>query len=437
MAFPDMYGRLMGKRFDGEFFLESAVKGGTHACDYLLASDMEMNPQEGYSYANWERGFGDFHLVPDFSSLRTISWQPKSVMVICDIENDRTHSPVSVAPRSVLRRQISEASKLNYNVFSATELEYYMYENSYRDAFRKQYRQSELTPTGDYFEDYHLLQTAREEPITREFRKHLKLSGIPVENSKGECGIGQHELNVKYSDILSMADRHVVYKQCLKEVSDQLGMSITFMAKPFTDATGSGCHIHLSMFTKDTNKNAFAGDEELGPVRCSKLFKQFLAGWMKFTPDCLPFYAPTINSYKRFVSSSWAPTRLSWSYDNRTAGFRVVGKGSSLRIECRIPGADVNPYLAFAASLASGLEGVRLGLEPPPIFVGNIYEARQLPEVPKTLHQAVDLFERSEFAKRAFGEDVVQHYTNFYRKEQAAYDKSVTDWERIRYFERI
>ena len=396
MSFPDMYGRLMGKRFDADFFLSSALKDGTHACDYLLANDMEMVPQPGYKFANWERGFGDFHLVPDMSSLRWCSWQPKAASVMCDIYNDKTHSLLPFAPRSVLQQQITRAAE--HTVYSASELEYYTYEQSYRTAHKLEYAQSKLTPVGDYLEDYHLLQTAREEKYTSAFRRHLKASGIPVENSKGEAGLGQHELNVRYADILAMADRHAVYKQCLKEVSDQLGVSVTFMAKPFTDATGSGCHLHLSMWDNN-GKNAFVGNDQLGPVRCSPLFRHFLAGWLHYTPDCMVFYAPTINSYKRFVSASWAPTRLSWSYDNRTAGYRVVGSGQSLRIECRIPGADCNIYLAFAASLASGLKGVKERMEPPPIFEGNIYEAKELPEVPKTLRDATDIFEHSDFAK--------------------------------------
>ena len=398
MSFPDMYGRLMGKRFDADFFLSSALEDGTHACDYLLANDMEMQPQDGYAFANWERGFGDFHLVPDFSSLRWNSWQAKAASVMCDIYNDKTHALLPYAPRSVLQQQITRAAEGEYTVNSASELEYYTYEQSYRAAHKLEYAQSKLTPVGDYLEDYHLLQTAREEKYTSVFRRHLSASGIPVENSKGECGLGQHELNVRYADILSMADRHAVYKQCIKEVSDQLGVSVTFMAKPFTDATGSGCHLHLSMWDSK-GKNAFVGDEQLGPVRCSTLFRHFLAGWLHYTPDCMVFYAPTINSYKRFVSASWAPTRLSWSYDNRTAGYRVVGSGQSLRIECRIPGADCNIYLAFAASLASGLKGVKDKMEPPAIFEGNIYEAKELPEVPKTLRDATDIFEHSDFAK--------------------------------------
>jgi len=436
LGFPDMYGRFMGKRFDAQFFLDDALDHGSHACDYLLACDMEMDPIPGFKFANWERGYGDFHLVPDMNSLRWASWQNKTVMVICDVKDNQTHEYTSVAPRSLLRRQIDRASKLgHFDVFAASELEYYLFQDTYRQARQLAYNQALMKPVSDYVEDYHLLQTAREEKYNGVFRQHLRNSGVPVENSKGEAGIGQGELNVRYSDVLQMSDRHLVYKQCLKEVADQLNVSITFMAKPFTNATGSGCHIHLSMFRD--GKNAFAGEHRLGPIQCSKLFQHFLAGWLKYTPDVMVFYAPTINSYKRFQTASWAPTRLAWSYDNRTAGYRVVGKGQSLRIECRIPGADCNPYLAFSASLASGLSGVQQKLEPPPIFEGDIYQANQLPTVPKTLRDAVDIFESSSFVKEAFGADVVQHYAHFYRSEQKAYDKQVSDWERVRYFERI
>ena len=256
-----------------------------------------------------------------------------------------------------------------------------------------------------------------------------------VETSKGEWGVGQHELNVRYSEVLPMADNHIVYKQCMKEVADAMGLSVTFMAKFATDQAGSSSHIHMSLW-KD-GKNAFAGDQELGPVKGSDLFRWFLGGWIQHVPDVMPFYAPTINSYKRFVDGSWAPTRLAWSYDNRTAGFRVVGSGASLRIECRIPGADCNPYLAFAASLASGLDGIKNKIEPPEIFIGDIYAAAHLPRVPYTLAEATILFENSEFAKNTFGKEVVEHYSHFFKTEQKSYDKSVTDWERRRYFEQI
>ncbi|HXN07527.1 MAG TPA: glutamine synthetase, partial [Nitrospiria bacterium] len=293
----------------------------------------------------------------------------------------------------------------------------------------------DLTPVGWYLEDYHILQGTREEGFNAAARRHLKLSGIPVENSKGEWGLGQHELNIRYSEVLEMGDRHAIYKQCLKEVADRMGLSVTFMAKFAANQAGSSSHLHLSLWKK--NENVFPGDKKLGRVSCSDTFRWFLGGWMAHLPELMVFYAPTINSYKRYQSGSWAPTRLAWSYDNRTGGFRVVGKDQSLRIECRIPGADVNPYLAYAAALASGLDGIKKKIEPPPIFEGDIYAAESLPRVPKTLRDAIALFGESRFAKEALGEEVVEHYLHFYKTEQEAYDKAVTDWERQRYFERI
>jgi glutamine synthetase len=263
----------------------------------------------------------------------------------------------------------------------------------------------------------------------------LRESGVPVENSKGEWGLGQHELNVRYADALAMADRHCVYKQCLKEVAEALGMSVTFMAKIAADQAGSSCHIHMSLWQDD--EAAFPGKREIGPLRCSEVFRHFLAGWIAHAAELMPFYAPTVNSYKRYQAASWAPTRLAWSPDNRTAGFRVVGAGNGLRIECRIPGADCNPYLAFAAALHSGLDGIARELEPPPPFQGDMYAAKDLPMVPVTLRDALERFESSAFARECFGADVIEHYVHFFRTEQAAYDKAVTDWERQRYFERI
>lgn len=433
VAFTDHYGRLTGKRFDAEFFLESAVEDGTHSCDYLLTTDMELEPVPGYKLANWELGYGDFHLVPDLSTLREASWLPGTAFVLCDVQDDKTHDYVAEAPRSILRRQLAAAAEMEYDCFSASELEYYLFENNYREAFDQHYQ--DLKPRGWYLEDYQILQSTRIEDFTAAARRHLKYSGVPVENSKGEWGLGQHELNVRYAEALTMADRHVVLKQCLKEIADSMGISLTFMAKFHAERAGSSCHIHLSLW--QDGKNAFAGDQAFGPVSGSDAFRWFLGGWMAHVPDVMPFYAPTVNSYKRYVDASWAPTRLAWSYDNRTAGFRVVGKGSSLRIECRIPGADCNPYLAFAAALASGLDGIRNQIEPPEIFTGDIYAAKHLPRVPYTLTEAIDQFEQSEFAKVAFGEKVVAHYLHFFKKEQEAFDQSVTDWERKRYFERI
>jgi glutamine synthetase len=434
MGFTDHYGRMMGKRFDAEFFVEEAASHGTHACNYLLTVDMEMEPVPGYSYANWELGYGDFHLVPDMDTLRVASWLDKTALVICNLEDNKTHSLVSVAPRSMLHKQLSKAAEIGYSVMSASELEYYIYEDSYRTVAKKGYLN--LDPMGWYIEDYHLLQGAREEKFTAQARYHLKNSGIPVETSKGEWGQGQHELNVRYAESLMMADRHIIFKQCMKELADSLGFSVTFMAKPASNpAAGSSSHIHCSLWSGD--ENAFDGKQQFGPVQGSDLFRWFLGGWMAHTPEMMVFYAPTINSYKRYVDSSWAPTRIAWSYDNRTAGFRVVGKGKSLRIECRIPGADCNPYLAFSAMLASGLDGIAKQIEPPEIFEGDIYAAQHLPRVPYTLEHAVDIFENSDFTKQVFGEEVVEHYSHFYRMEIADFNRSVTDWERKRYFERI
>jgi glutamine synthetase len=316
---------------------------------------------------------------------------------------------------------------------AASELEYYIFENSYKEAASQDYRN--LEPMGWYIEDYHAFQGAREEVFTAAARRHLKQSGVPVENSKGEWGLGQHEINIRYAEVLRMADRHSVFKQCLREVADPMGLSVTFMAKYASDQAGSSCHIHLSLW--QDGEHAFAGDEVFGPISCTPIFRWFLGGWMAHAPEMMVFYAPTVNAYKRYRSGSWAPTRLAWSHDNRTAGFRVVGKGPSLRIECRIPGADCNPYLAFAAALASGLDGIKQQIEPPPVFEGDVYSAHDLPHIPRTLHEATRVFAESPFTNETFGRDVVQHYTHFFTVEQEAYDRAVTDWERRRYFERI
>ena len=432
VSFTDHYGRLMGKRFDADFFLETA-DSGTHGCDYLLTTDMEMNPVPNYTFANWELGYGDFHLVPDFNTLRIASWLKKTAIILCDVHSEKTHEYIEEAPRSVLQKQLKAAAETGHACFAASELEYYVFENSYREAHNQHFQ--ELKPVGWYIEDYHIQQGTRTEHFTAAARKHLKNSGVPVENSKGEWGLGQHELNVRYAEVLDMADRHVIFKQCLKELADSMGLSLTFMAKYDKDQAGSSCHIHMSLWKN--GKNAFAGNKQIGPIKGSNLFYYFLGGWIAHVPDVMPFYAPTINSYKRYVDGSWAPTRLAWSYDNRTAGFRVVGHGDSLRIECRIPGADCNPYLAFAAALASGLNGIKNKTKPPAIFEGDIYAAKHLPRVPYTLQEAVNKFENSTFAKESFGTAVVQHYTHHFKQEIASYNLAVTDWERKRYFERI
>lgn len=421
VGFSDHYGRLCGKRYDAEFFLAEIASHGTHACDYLLTTDMEMEPVPGYRFANWALGYGDFHLVPDLATLRRASWLDRTALVLCDVEG------VDVAPRTVLRRQLARAAGVGLTALAATELEYYLFSTSYRDAARGDYALSGLDPAGWYLEDYQLLQGTRTESFTADVRRHLKRSGVPVENSKGEWGLGQHELNVRYAEALEMADRHTVYKQCLKEVADQQGLSVTFMAKVASDRAGSSCHVHMSLWRDGAN--VFAGE--------SDELRWFLGGCLAHAPDVMVLFAPTINSYKRYVDASWAPTRLAWSRDNRTAGFRLVGSGDAMRVECRIPGADCNPYLALAGLLAAGLDGLSARIEPPDAFVGDVYEARDLPHVPRTLAEAVELFEASAFAKAAFGEDVVEHYAHFFRTEQGAFDAAVTDWERRRYFERI
>jgi glutamine synthetase len=434
-VFSDLYGRLMGKRVTGDFFLEQIAESGMHACDYLLTVDMAMEPIPGYKFANWELGYGDFHCVPDLQTLRVASWLDKSALVVCDVYNEKTHQQVSVAPRSILNQQVDAAAKMGYLALASSELEYFIFKETYESAHDKHY--AALKPFGNYIEDYHILQGGREEVLNAAARKHLTSSGVPVESSKGEWGPGQHELNIRYSDVLTMADRHTIYKLCFKDIAQQVGMAVTFMAKVDANYAGSSSHLHMSLWDAEGKTNKFAGKKALGPVKGSNEFRWFLGGWIAHAREMMPFYAPTINSYKRYQSASWAPTGIAWSYDNRTAGFRVVGHDSSLRIESRIPGADINPYLAYAAALASGLDGIRNKIEPSTVFTGDVYSAKGLPQVPRTLHEAIDGLENSKFARTAFGDDVIDHYLHFFKTEQALYEKAVTDWERKRYFEQI
>ena len=441
VAFTDHYGRLVGKRFDAGFFCETAIDEGTHACDYLLTVDMEMEPVPGYDFASWEQGYGDVHLVPDLATLRRAAWTDGAAIVLCDVltnDADATaggdghgpaHTLVDVAPRSILRRQIERLDALGLEAMAASELEFFVYDDSYREARRKDYR--DVQAAGWYIEDYHLLSGARVEPYLRAARRALSASGISVENSKGEWGRGQHELNIRYTGALEMADRHTVMKHAMKELADTMGVSVTFMAKPTADGAGSSGHIHLSLWDADGHSVFAPGPGE------SDTFRHFLAGWLAYAPDFMVCYAPTVNSYKRYVDGSWAPTRLAWSRDNRTAGFRVVGSGSSLRIECRIPGADCNPYLAYAATLASGLAGIEQRLEPPDEFRGDLYQAADLPRVARSLEHAIADFDTSSVARATFGDAVVDHYTHAFEVEVEAYHATVTDWERARYFERI
>ena len=381
--------------------------------------------RSGYAFASWAKGYGDFRPIPDFDTLRLASWLPRTALVLCDVYRDDQHELVPLAPRSILRRQLARAAERGFGVMAASELELYVFKDSYEQVAEKNFINP--TPIGRIIEDYHILQGTKEEHVIGAIRTHLERSGIPVESSKGEWGPGQQEIGLRCASALEMADRHTIYKHAAKEIAWKKGHAITFMAKWDQQHAGSSCHIHFSLW-KD-GKNVFKKDGDH--------FRWFLGGWMKHVPELMPFYAPTINSYKRFVDASWAPTRLAWSYDNRTAGFRVIGEGSGMRIECRIAGADANPYLALAASLASGLDGIRNKIEPPKAFVGDVYGARNLQRVPYTLAQAVEAFDRSKFAQQAFGAEVHEHYNHFFRSEVAAFDKAVTDWERKRYFERI
>ncbi len=434
-VFGDLYGRLMGKRITGEFFTNHTAENGMHACNYLFTADMEMEPVPGYRFANWELGYGDVHCVPDLGTLRRATWLEKSALVICDVLDEETHMPVTVAPRNILKQQIANALEMGYQAQGGSELEYFIFAEPFAEARKKGYQ--DIDPISGYIEDYHILQGTREEILNAAARKHLAASGVPVEFTKGEWGPGQHELNIRYGDLLTMADRHTIYKQCLKELSDQLGLCVTFMAKYAEELAGSSCHMHVSLWDGNGETNLFPGDRAVGPVRVSDTFRWFLGGWIAHTAELMPFYAPTVNSYKRYQAGSWAPTGLAWSYDNRTAGYRVVGRGQSLRIESRVPGADVNPYLAYAAILASGLDGIRNEIEPPDIFVGDVYSAADPEQVPRTMREAIQALGNSGFAREAFGDDVIDHYLHFFSTEQASYDRAVTDWERRRYFEQI
>jgi glutamine synthetase len=431
-VFPDLYGRLMGKRINAYFFLDEIADGGMHACDYLLACDMEMDAVPGYGYTNWETGYGDFHCVPDLSTLRRAAWLSKTALVICDLF-DHHEKPVEVSPRRMLQRQLERVREAGFQVMGGTEIELYVFDDSFAEARAKNYHG--LRPMGTYNEDYHILQGTKEEELVGAIRRGLDQSGVPIEFSKGEAGLGQQEINLRYCEALTQADRNVIYKHAAKEIAWAQGRSVTFMAKWDETHTGSSAHIHVSLWDAEGGA-AFPGDRKTGPVDASDTFRWFLGGWLKHARALSACWAPYVSSYKRYQSRSWAPTRIAWSYDNRTAGFRVVGSGPSLRIECRIPGADANPYILYAAAIAAGLDGIRNRIEPPEVFQGDIYAARDLPQIPTTLREAISEFERCALAREAFGEDVVEHYLHFLRTEQRKFDEVVTCWERARYFER-
>jgi glutamine synthetase len=427
-AFTDMQGRLMGKRIDVSFFLDEVVDHGIEGCDYLLALDMEMDPVPGYEMANWEKGYGDFAIAPDISTLRSVPWLDRTALVLCDVV-DHHGGPVVASPRQVLIAQYERAHEMGFTPLFASELEFYLYKESYAQANEQDYRN--LTPTIPYILDYHVLATTMDENVVGQIRRGMHGAGIPVEFTKGEAWNGQHELNWRYADAVTSADRHTIYKNGVKEIAFLNGIAATFMAKPSEKDIGSSCHIHSSLIDNNTGKAAFvAGEEE------TDVFRHYLGGMRARVRELALFVAPSINSYKRYAAESWAPTSVSWGRDNRTCGFRVVGHGQSRRAECRIPGADVNPYLGYAALLAAGLDGIANKTDPGPELKGNAYAAGEAEAFPSSLREAVDLWEGSEFAKATFGEAVWRHYLNYGQTEQRLFDQVVTDYERRRMFER-
>ena len=423
LAFTDMQGRLQGKRLTASHFLDSVVANGAEACNYLMAVDVEMNTVEGYEISSWERGYGDFAMVPDLATMRPIPWHENTAMCLADLAwEDR--GPVVQSPRQVLKRQLERLAERGLKANAATELEFIVFRDTYEQAFAKGFR--DLVPANLYNLDYSLLATGRVEPLIGRIRRQMGEAGLPVENSKGECNDGQHEINFTYTDALTTADRHTIYKTGAKEIAAQEGMSITFMAK-FNEREGNSCHIHLSL-QRDDGSAVFASDQTA--------FEQFLAGLLATLRELTLLYAPNINSYKRFAEGSFAPTAVAWGRDNRSCAIRIVGHGDALRIELRMPGADVNPYLALAAMVAGGIHGWDAALELEPGVEGNAYTAGK-PRVPATLQEAHDLFAESRVANESFGEDVVKHYLNAARVELRAFEAAVTDWERVRGFERL
>ncbi|WP_338498099.1 glutamine synthetase family protein [Streptomyces sp. SJL17-4] len=428
LAFTDMQGRLQGKRFSAEFFLDDVLAHGAEGCDYLLAVDVDMRTVEGYENSSWEQGYGDFRLLPDLATLRLIPWQPGTALALADLAlHDGT--PVAVSPRQILKAQIDRLAARGLRAMVGTELEFVLYQDSYEEAWQRGYQ--ELRPATGYNVDYSVLGTSTTEPLLRRVRTEMAGAGMYVEASKGECNLGQHEVTFRYADALTTCDNHTLYKTGAKEIAAQEGRSITFMAKP-DEREGNSCHIHISLRGED-GEPVLAGD---GPYGLSRLGEGFLAGQLAAVRELSLFFAPTINAYKRYQPGSFAPTAVAWGVDNRTCALRLTGHDSSLRIEHRVPGGDVNPYLAVAGLLAAGLRGIDEGLSPGEPFRGNAYTS-DAPRVPGTLREALALWESAELPAAAFGEPVVRHYAHMARTEVAAFDAAVTDWELRRGFERL
>ena len=426
----DMQGRLMGKRFHVSNFLESAWKE-THCCNYLLATDLEMATPDGYKSTSWEAGYGDYVMKPDISTLRPMPWLEGTAMVLCDIMDHHTHEPVPHSPRQMLKKQVERLAEMGLTPMMATELEFFLFENSYDDIRRSGFR--DLAPISGYNEDYNILQTTKEEHVMRPIRNHLVAAGVPVENSKGEAETGQEELNIRYSDALDCADNHTIAKHGVKEIANAQGHAATFLPKWHHAKVGSASHVHQSLF-KDGGNAFYDAD---APLTMSDMMKSYVAGLLKYSPDMTVFMAPYVNSYKRFLPGTFAPTKIAWSVDNRTAGYRLVGDGTKgVRIECRIPGSDINPYLTCAAQLAAGIAGIEEGLTLDDPVTGDVYGMDNVPDIPHTLRAATETLRNSAMLRAAMGDDVIDHYTRCAEVEQEAFDAVVTDWEVQRGFER-
>jgi glutamine synthetase len=430
VASCDMQGRLFGKRVSGWYFLEHAKAHGTHFCTYLLGTDMELETPKGYELMTWESGYGDYLSRPDWNTARRIPWLEGTALILADVVDESTGDEISVSPRSLLKQQVERCRALGFDPQRASEIEFYLFDESYRSIKNKDYRDFVLG--GDFNEDYQIFQGTKYEPFYRLIRNQLTAAGVPIEFSKGEAAIAQHEVNVHYGNALEAADRSVLLKHGIKELAVQQGMAVTFMAKPDASWTGSSGHVHCSLTSLETGENLFSNSD--GSM--SDLMRWFLGGLLEGTHALSLLTAPNINSYKRFASSSWAPVYLVWSMDNRTCGFRIVGHGPGLRIENRFPGSDSNPYLVYATMLALGLYGIENRIDPGDPYVGNGYLAEGYPRVPRSLSEAIDAWEGSHLPVRLFGDVVARHYLHTAKLEQEAFDQAVTDWERRRFFER-
>lgn len=430
VAMTDMQGRLTGKRIHGQYFLDEVVKHGTEGCNYLLAVDVDMNTVSGYEMSSWERGYSDFALIPDLNTLRLISWQPGAALILADVAW-LDHTDVVASPRQILRKQIAELEKAGMVAMCGTELEFVVFKDSYEEAWNKGYK--DLIPVNQYNVDYSILGGSRIEPLLRDIRMGMSAAGMTVESVKGECNFGQHEIAFKYSDALSNCDNHVIYKNGAKEIADQQGYALTFMAKP-NEKEGNSSHIHLSF--RGLNGELVMADDSDKEHGMSELGRQFIAGQLAHLRELSILFAPNINSYKRYVPGSFAPTAVRWGRDNRTCALRLVGHGAGLRLENRVPGGDVNPYLAVAGIIAAGLDGIKNKMKLEPAFSGNAYDSDSQ-RVPASMPEALELWEKSDWVKQTFGAEVQAHYANMARVEIAAYGKAVTDWELFRNFERF